>query len=229
MDDLFPDRVLTEQALTRGDVERLLASSPYHLIDCDLDEADLSGLNLSRWKFERCSFRRCDFSRGNLEGTVWQSCRGAFANFTGSDLSEAVLIASDFNNASFKYSTPASASFSQCKLTGADLSGVKAADVHFDETLLVNAKIPEHSFRKERLRRIDFSQCDLRKCDFRLATFEECSLRDADMDGSRFEGADLRGADLGGLRLADAGLFRGATISREQATQILSELGINVR
>ena len=36
-------------------------------------------------------------------------------------------------------------------------------------------------------------------------------------------------ADLGGLRLADASLFRGATISREQAGQLLSELGLNVR
>lgn len=47
--------------------------------------------------------------------------------------------------------------------------------------------------------------------------------------GSRFEGSDLRGADLGGLRLVDAGLFRGATISREQAGQLLGELGLNVR
>lgn len=49
------------------------------------------------------------------------------------------------------------------------------------------------------------------------------------MTGSRFEGADLRGVDLGGLRLVDASLFRGATISREQAGQLLSELGLNVR
>ena len=44
-----------------------------------------------------------------------------------------------------------------------------------------------------------------------------------------FEGADLRGADIGGLRLFDAALFRGATISREQAGQLLGELGLNVR
>ena len=49
------------------------------------------------------------------------------------------------------------------------------------------------------------------------------------MDGCRFDGADLRGVDLGGLRLVDASLFRGATISSEQAGQLLSELGLNVR
>jgi uncharacterized protein YjbI with pentapeptide repeats len=59
--------------------------------------------------------------------------------------------------------------------------------------------------------------------------FEDCSLRDAMLAQSRFEGADLRGADLGGVKLEDAARFRGATISREQAGQLLSELGLNVR
>jgi uncharacterized protein YjbI with pentapeptide repeats len=95
--------------------------------------------------------------------------------------------------------------------------------------LLINARLPSWSFRKQTLCRIDFAQADLRACDFRMAVFEECSLRDANMAGSRFESADLRGADLGGLRLMDAALFRGATISREQAGQLLGELGLNVR
>ena len=59
--------------------------------------------------------------------------------------------------------------------------------------------------------------------------FEECSLRDASMAGSRFDGADLRGADIGGLRLVDASLFRGATLSRAQAGELLGELGLKVR
>jgi hypothetical protein len=39
----------------------------------------------------------------------------------------------------------------------------------------------------------------------------------------------VRGVDLGGLRLVDAALFRGATISCEQAGELLGELGLNVR
>jgi uncharacterized protein YjbI with pentapeptide repeats len=98
----------------------------------------------------------------------------------------------------------------------------------FEETLLVAAKLPGFSFRKTRLQRLDFSQADLRKADFREAVLEDCSLRDANLTGARFEGADLRGADLGGLRLGDAALFRGATISRQQAGQMLAELGLKV-
>lgn len=230
MDDLFSDRSVREVALTRTDIERLCASkSPSHLIDCDLEEADLAGLDLPGWTFERCNLRRADFTGSKLEGTVWRSCRAAFAQFIGADLSDATVIASDFNNCVLRRSTLTAATFERCKLTGADLSDAKALDVRFEEVLLIHAKLPGYSFRKQSLKKIDFGQADLRKCDFRDTTFEACSLRDAVMTGSRFDGADLRSADLGGLRLIDASLFRGATISREQAGQLLSELGLNVR
>lgn len=228
MDDLFADRAVRNQTLARADIERLVGRAQT-LIDCDLEEADLSGLYLAGWRFERCTMRRADLSRARLEDTVWQSCRGAFVNFTSSDLGAASFVASDFNNASFKRANLQAAKFDQCKLTGADLFEVKGLEIHFGETLLVDAKLAGHSFRKARLERLDFSQADLRKCDFRQATFVECSLREANMEGARFDGADLRGADLGGLELFDAKLFRGATISREQAAQLLSQLGLNVR
>ncbi|MEP2495278.1 MAG: pentapeptide repeat-containing protein, partial [Parasphingorhabdus sp.] len=121
-----------------------------------------------------------------------------------------------------------SAAFRSCKLTGVDLTETRSMGISFDETLLISAKAPSYSFHKQTLHKIDFSQADLHKSDFRSAVLVDCSLRDAHMEGSRFEGADLRGADLGGLRLVDAALFRGATISREQAGQLLSELGLNV-
>jgi uncharacterized protein YjbI with pentapeptide repeats len=102
-------------------------------------------------------------------------------------------------------------------------------EIRFQETLLINARLAGHSFFKQRLDKVDFSQADLRKCDFQSSTLDDCSLRDANVAGSRFDGADLRGADLGGLRLVDATQFRGATISRDQAGQLLRELGLNVR
>ncbi|BAI97812.1 conserved hypothetical protein [Sphingobium indicum UT26S] len=109
------------------------------------------------------------------------------------------------------------------------LYDASAMEIGIEETLLINARLPGFSFRHDRLRKVDFSQADLRKCDFRQVVFEECSLRDASMAGSRFDGADLRGADIGGLRLVDASLFRGATLSRAQAGELLGELGLKVR
>jgi fluoroquinolone resistance protein len=121
------------------------------------------------------------------------------------------------------------ATFKRSKFTGVDFSDARGVNVHFEETLLINTKLVGRSFRKATLARIDFSQSDLRKCDFRMASFEDCSLRETLVAEARFDGADLRGADLGGLRLDDASRFRGATISREQAAQLLSELGLKVR
>jgi uncharacterized protein YjbI with pentapeptide repeats len=113
------------------------------------------------------------------------------------------------------------------KLTGADLTDARIIDLHCEEVLLAGAKLAGLSF-KQRLRHLDFSQADLRKADLRETVFEACSLRDATLTGARFEKADLRGADLGGLRLTDVALFRGATISREQAGQLIAELGLRL-
>lgn len=228
MDDLFSNHTIDSRTLARADLEHL-GPAAHFLIDCDLEDADLSGLDLSCWRFERCNLRRVDFSRARLEGSLWQSCRGAFANFMASDLSDGTFISSDFNNASFKRANLQAAKFAQCKLTGADLFEARCLEIAFDETLLINSKLTGHSFRKLNLTRIDFSQADLSKCDFRNSTFLGCSLREANLSGARFEGADLRGADLGGLRLIDAAPFRGATISAAQAAELLSHLGLNVR
>ncbi|MEJ5978744.1 pentapeptide repeat-containing protein [Novosphingobium sp. PS1R-30] len=228
MDDLFADRAVRDRTLARADIERLTGRAQC-LVDCDLEEVDLSGLDLTGWRFERCNVRKADISRAKLEDTTWQSCRGAFVNFTGADMGAARCVASDFNNAAFRRTNLQAAKFDQCKLTGGDLFEVKGLEIHFGETLFVNAKLAGHTFRKATLTRVDFSQADLRKCDFRQATLVECSLREANLDGARFDGADLRGADLGGLQLFDARQFRGATISREQAAQLLGQLGLNVR
>ena len=228
--DPSPARTLSGQTLTRADIERLAAGpGPARLADCDLDGADCSHLVLSGWVFERCQFRRADFTAAKLEGSRWQSCRGPFANFSRCDLAEATVTVCDFNNGNFRYAVLSSAVFAQSKLTGADFSDAKTFDLRFEETLLVNARLAGLSFRRQRLVKVDFAQADVRKCDFRETVFDDCSLRDALVAGARFEAADLRGADLGGFQLADATLFRGATISAGQAGQLLRELGLNVR
>ena len=207
MGDLFSPRSLSGRTLTRSDVAPLAGGTPQIVTDCDLEEADLSGL---------------DF-------TGWQSCRAPFVSFVGANLSEAAFAGGDFNNSVWRRATLTSAKFVGTKLTGADFCEARAMHIHFEEELLVSAKLPGFSFRRETLRRVDLSGADLRKGDYRMTVFEDCSLREAMVAGSRFEGSDLRGADLGGLRLVDANLFRGATISREQAGQLLGELGLSVR
>jgi fluoroquinolone resistance protein len=198
------------------------------LVECDLDELELGRLDLAGWRFERCSLRRADLGGARLERTQWRSCRGAMASFLGADLTDAVFTSCDINNAVLRSARLSGASFTGCKLTGVDLTEAKTVETHFEETLLCGAKLTGFSFRRQTLRRVDLSQADLRKADFRETAFEACSLRDAMLMGARFDKADLRGADLGGLRLVDASLYRGATISRDQAAGLLAELGFKL-
>lgn len=222
--------IIRDRTLARADVEGLVAARrSFHLVDCGLENADLSRLSLVGWVFERCVLKQSRLTGARLERTRWLSCRGAQADFGSTDLSEATFRAGDFNNASFRRAKINSASFKGCKLTGVDFSEAGGLGLVFEEALLIAAKLPSFSFRKMVLNRLDFSQADLRKCDFREAVFDDCSLRDAHLVDARFEEADLRGADLGGLRLQDARRFKGATISKAQASQLLAELGLQVR
>jgi len=98
----------------------------------------------------------------------------------------------------------------------------------FEDTLLIGADLRKMSFCKTQLQQLDFSESNLSGCDFRDAVFMGGSLRNAHLKLTRFEGADLRDADIGCLKLVDAKLFRAATISLNQAAELLGELGITV-
>jgi fluoroquinolone resistance protein len=223
-------QTVSDEALDRSQVEALSAQMlPMRLIRVELEGVDLAGLDFTGWAFEDCSLRRTRLIGARLEGSQWAGCRGGFADFSGAHLADAVFEGGDFNNGLFCGATLACVVFRRCKLTGADMTEARTLGIVFDETLLIAAKLPGMSFRKLTLKRLDFSQANLKKADFRDAVLEDCSLREANLAGARFQGADLRGADLGGLRLEDASLFRGATISRNQAGDMLAELGLNVR
>lgn len=215
--------------ITPAELERMAtAGLPVHAVACEMAEMDFAGLALEGWKFERCDLRQTNFTGAMLSGTSWLSCRAALVAFAAADLSDAQFVGCDLNNANLRGSNLSEASFRSCKLTGADLSETRGLSTAVEETLLVHARWPGHSFRGQTLVRVDFGGADLRQCDFRQATFEDSSLRDARLDGARFDGADLRGADLGGLRLSDAGRFRGAMVSRRQAESLLGELGLKI-
>ncbi|MBO9134471.1 pentapeptide repeat-containing protein (plasmid) [Rhizobium sp. B230/85] len=225
-----PVQTVEGKTLDRAAAKHLASSgTTMRLVDCNLEEADLSRLNFSGWLFEACNVKKAIFTGSILEATTWIRCKGGLADFKACNLSEARFEGSDFNNSSFRGATLTDATFTRCKLTGATLSECKTLNLTMDGTLLMQATLPGVSFRKMRLTEVSFDMADLRKCDFRETLFQGCSLRDANLAECRFEDADLRGADLGGIRLLNAKQFKGATISRDQAGQLLAELGLKVR
>ena len=209
-----PERPLHEPSAPSGLADRaavetaLETAGPARFIGWNLSAADLGGLDL----------HGCNFVR----------CRGGKADFSSTDLTEASFEGSDLNNTTWRGARLSAAQFSDCKLTGAQFQEASTLGLCFLRSLLVNASLRRFSFRRQSLEGIDFSGADLVGCDFREAVLLECSLRDANIADARFEDADLRGADLGALRLADAGRFRGAVISKRQAADLLSGLGLKV-
>jgi uncharacterized protein YjbI with pentapeptide repeats len=75
---------------------------------------------------------------------------------------------------------------------------------------------------------VDFSDADLGGADFRACVMDRCRLRGASLRLARFQGADLRSCDLGPLNWQEAGIFKGAVISRDQADELLRGLGLTV-
>src|ERR1700761_2072167 len=239
LDSTAPDsgtqaHVVIDATLTRTDVERLIAATiangnePLHFTDCDFEGADLSRLDLRSAEFHRCTIVETSFFGAMLSHSRWVRCRGREADFASADLVDAAFQSSDLNNTSWRRAKLASASFRGCKLTGANFEACTALGLSFAETLLVGAYLRGLSFRKAILQELDFSDADLAGADFREAVFEGGSLKDANLKGARFDGADLRLVDLSGVRLVDAGLFRGATISHQQAAVLVTELGLRV-
>lgn len=225
--DFFESQAIEARLLGRDDVMALLGT-PHVLRDCDLEEADLSDLDLMDWTFERCNLRRTNFASSRLEGARFLSCRAAFASWTRCDLGGVIFRLTDCNNADFRHSYVANLRFEGCKLTGANLTDGRGLGWSFEEVLLVGATLTGQSFRKAKLLRVDFSQADLSKCDFRGATLVGCSLREARLERALFDGADLREADLGGVAVADLRIFRGATFSMAQAADLLAGCGIKL-
>lgn len=222
--------IMVDRKVSTKEVEDLChAGQTVVLRDCDLTGLNLSQNDMSGWRFERCILAGASFNGAMLEGTVFEGCRAAGGSFVSAVMTEAVIEGGDFSNTSFRGATLAAMKIGHCKMTGADLSETQMMGVEVEDVLFVFALLPKTSFRQMTLRQIDFGDADLRSCDFRETVFEDCSLRDANLSDCRFEHADLRGADLGGVKLTDAKRFKGAMISKRQAADLLSQLGLQVQ
>jgi fluoroquinolone resistance protein len=169
-----------------------------------------------------------DLSRLDLHGCHFVRCRASQADFSSADVTDAQFEHCDLSNTKWRGARISAARFASCKLTGGQFQDVTALGVSVSHSLLVNAYLRGLSFRRQTLEGVNFEGADVAQCDFREAQLLECSLREANIAHARFEGADLRGADLGAIRLADAGRFKGAMISKAQATLLLSGLGLKV-
>lgn len=226
---MLSQNLLENITLTGADLKELGARNcALVLRNCNLESIDLRNYEATDWRFERCNLSNAHFNGARFDNTTFLACRAATASFVGATLMETTIDGGDFSNSTFRGTTLSSVKFTHCKMTGVDMTDADAFDVCFDNVLLVLANMRGFSFRKHHLDGVNFSDADLSLCDFRGAIMTECSLRNTNISECRFEDADLRGVDIGGIKLTAAHRFKGATISKRQAAELLAQLGMRV-
>ncbi|MCP4227922.1 MAG: pentapeptide repeat-containing protein, partial [Actinomycetia bacterium] len=118
---------------------------------------------------------------------------------------------------------------SDCKLMGAELTGV-VADVE-----MVNSQLTLTRFPEAKLKRVAFAGCTMRQVDFFDASltdvsFDGCDLDEVNLDRARFEAVDLRYASTVDVR--NTRDYRGCVITAVQAQamaiQLADSLGLGI-
>jgi uncharacterized protein YjbI with pentapeptide repeats len=160
---------------------------------CTFAFCDLHAVEIAKCNFATCRFERCDLH--NLRATD--------TSFRGVQFGQ-----STFSRAISKRSTLTQASFENCNISFADLSGLF---------------LPNGEFRSCKL-----SETSLIDTDLTGATLIGCDLDRIDWERAKLAKADLRGSNLSGLNLAVLADYAGIMISESEQSEVLSTLGVNV-
>jgi fluoroquinolone resistance protein len=188
---------------------------PTRFASCKLADARLEGCSLFDVQRKKgCTFAFCDLQaveivKSNLATTCFERCdlynvRAAECSFRGARFDR-----STFTRALSRRAAMTKASFDKCNLSFADLSGL-----HLQGCEFLSCRFSEASF-------IDSDLSD--------ATMLACTLDRAEWDRARLRNADLRGSRLSGLNLAVLSDHAGLTISESEQSEILRQLGVDVR
>ncbi|MFQ4136373.1 pentapeptide repeat-containing protein [Nodosilinea sp. PGN35] len=232
-----------------------------------LNQVDLSGTNLS-YVIESPDAFTLMLEQQQLAGVVWRNAvlfgarfrkakffdPGAdgrpdtfddwITDFSGSDLTEASLVAAHLRHTVFRNTSLLRANLSNSRAAYADFSGANAssawfiaADVshgNFNDTSLVgadltDANLSQASLVAARLRQAhlagatlaaaDLSQADLTDANLSGADLTAVNLRQANLSNGRLQGADLSQANLESANLAGANLA-GAVLNRANLTGV---------
>ncbi|TVQ13364.1 MAG: hypothetical protein EA368_02350 [Leptolyngbya sp. DLM2.Bin27] len=214
---LPPDQQLLPQ-LRQQTVKRTLAKILV-LHNGDLNQVDLSGTNLAYVLEDPDAFTLM-LENQNLAGIVWRNAvlSGArfrkakffdpgadgridtfddwITDFSGSDLTEASLVAAHLRHTVFRHTSLLRANLSNALAPHADFSGANASSAWF-----IAADVSHGIFNGTSLVGADFTDADLSQ-----ASLVEARLRQAHLAGTRLVSADLSRADLSEASLSEADL-----------------------
>src|SRR5262245_34616130 len=225
LDDVDLSETQFERCLFRLPAIRSANFSGCVFKDCRLEPSRFANCKLAMARFEGCTLfdvaqkKGCTFAFCDLHGAELTKSNLATSAFERCDLHDLRAVDCSLRGAQFRYSTFAKAlsrrtvitkaSFTNCNLSFADLSGLSLQNCDF-----VSCRLSEASF-------ID--------SDLSHARMLSCALDRVEWDRAKLGHADLQGSQLSGLNLAVLADYAGLIVSASEQTELLRQLGIAVR
>lgn len=195
---------------TLDDLERESSLDAAHVVDVEPRTLDIAAADITGVLFEKCNLTRSQLPRLN-----------------GRDVD---VRKSDFSNVGMTNASLKRVAFSDCRMSGLDVSQAQLHDIIFK-----GCKLDMANFRFADLRRVTFVDCQLTETDFLGASlfevkFESCQLERTVFEKTTCKKVDLRTSEL--IEISGWTSLRGATIDGAQLTMIApylaSALGLTI-
>ena len=128
---------VTDQHLSRADLQRLVADAPAALQfeRCTFDGEDLSQMDLRGATFIGCTFADTTLEAATLTSTRWLDCGAARAQLQRADCTDARWHRCDLNNTDWTRARLSSALFAEVKLTGAHFREAHTLGLEFNKLM----------------------------------------------------------------------------------------------
>ncbi|MBM6775176.1 pentapeptide repeat-containing protein [Olsenella profusa] len=175
----------------------------------ELTDASADGTGFENVAFRGCTFDHVDLSGCTFTDVVFSGCR-----FVGCDMGRSWLNRCDFRGCSAPGLTFLKGRLTGVSVTDSQMGYCDLSEATVDRLVARKSSLAEANVFGTRLRHVTLERCDLTR-----ATFFRASLA----------GIDLSTCEIAGIRVSsDFHELRGATVSAEQAVQLVGLLGVRV-
>ena len=152
--------------------------------DMDLSGLDLSGMDLSGSDFSSAKLQKCQLYNCNLTDTIFLEADISFSNFTGADLTNALMHHVEASNTGFGMAT---------------LNKVQAFQGNFKLATFSKATINNSDFKCSCFEGVRMREATVIQSDFTESTFRSADMAFVNVKHSVFKDADLRNTRLQGI------------------------------
>ena len=184
------------------------------IFEQNIESLEFEPDSIKEKSFASCTFTTCKFEKTNLTDTDFEDC-----TFKNCELTICNLNATTLSDCTFE----------DCRLMGLDFSSINS--LCFSPTF-TSTMLDSCIFFKNRLKKINFTECTLRNCDF-----SSCSLIEMSFTQTRFQNTSFNENDMNKSDFTTASGYeinpynnkvKGAYFSMPEVVSFLHFLGIKI-